>query len=40
MSWEEYVDITRTLLKFNELNERERQIILLMIDGLKFRGNK
>lgn len=38
MSWEEYVKLTRTILNFYELSSEQQEVILLMIDGLKFRG--
>lgn len=40
MTWEEYRDMTRLLLKFNSLSSNEQELILLAIDGLKARANE
>ena len=38
MSWEEYVKLTRTILEFYALTKEQQELILLSIDGLKFRS--
>lgn len=40
MSWEEYRRLTRILLAFYALEPMDRQTILLMMDGMKYREEK
>jgi hypothetical protein len=40
MNFEEWQKLTRLMLDFWALSERDKEIIFLMIDGLKYRGEK
>lgn len=40
MTYEEWYEITSVMAKFQQLDETEKDQILLMIDGLKFRACK
>ena len=40
MNWEEYYKLTCTLLDFYRLDPMERQQVLLMMDGLKYRAKE
>ena len=37
MSWEEWQKITKLMLDFHSLHPTEKEQILLMIDGYRFR---
>lgn len=38
MTWDEFKSMAETLIAFNSLHPEDRQRILLMMDGLKFRA--
>lgn len=37
ISFEEWLDLTRLMMTFSALDQSQKELILLMVDGCKFR---